>query len=50
MGSMDIFEVNKEGGIFKRLIIYLGNEILVVYKDVGYILFLVNIMLIVEDV
>ena len=49
MGSMDIFEVNKEGGIPKRLTTHSGNETPVTYKDAGHILFLANIMPTVED-
>ena len=49
MGSMDIFEVNKEGGIPKRLTTHSGNETPVAYKDAGHILFLANIMPTVED-
>ena len=49
MGSMDIFEVNKEGGIPKRLTTHSGNETPVAYKDAGHILFLANIMPTAED-
>ena len=46
---MDIFEVNKEGGIPKRLTTHSGNETPVAYKDAGHILFLANIMPTAED-
>ena len=49
MGSMDIFEVNMEGGIPKRLTTHSGNETPVAYKDAGHILFLANIMPTAED-
>lgn len=50
MGSMDVFIVLKDGGEFCCLIIFLGGEILVVFIDVGYILFIVDIMFFIEDV
>lgn len=50
MGSMDIYEVSKEGGIPKRLTTHSGNETPVAYKDGSHILFLANVMPAAEDV
>ena len=44
MGSMDIFVVDREGGIPKRLTTHSGNETPVAFKDADHILFLANVM------
>lgn len=50
MGSMDVYEVSREGGIPKRLTTHSGNETPIAYKDAGHILFQANIMPAAEDV
>ena len=49
MGSMDIFVVDKEGGIPKRLTTHSGNETPVAFKDADHLLFLANVMPSAED-
>ena len=49
MGSMDIFVVDREGGIPKRLTTHSGNETPVAFKDADHILFLANVMPSAED-
>lgn len=49
MGSMDVYEVSREGGIPKRLTTHSGNETPIAYKDAGHILFQANIMPAAED-
>lgn len=49
MGSMDVYEVSREGGIPKRLTTHSGNETPIAYKNAGHILFQANIMPAAED-
>lgn len=49
MGSMDVYEVSREGGIPKRLTTHSGNETPIAYKDARHILFQANIMPAAED-
>lgn len=49
MGSMDVYEVSREGGIPKRLTTHSGNETPIAYKNAGHILFQANIMPTAED-
>lgn len=49
MGSMDVYEVSREGGIPKRLTTHSGNETPIAYKNAGHILFQANIMPATED-
>ena len=44
MGSMDIFIVDKEGGIPTRLTTHSGNENPIVFKDNEQVLFQANIL------
>ncbi len=50
LGSMDIFEMNAEGGIPTRLTTHSGNETPVSYRDKNHVLFLSNVMPAAEDV
>ena len=49
MGSMDIFIVDKEGGIPTRLTTHSGNENPIVFKDNEHVLFQANILPAAED-
>lgn len=49
MGSMDVYEVSREGGVPKRLTTHSGNETPIAYKNAGHILFQANIMPAAED-
>lgn len=49
MGSMDLFEVSKEGGTPRRLTTHSGTEVPVAYKDNQHVLFLAHIMPSAED-
>ncbi|MBP3679178.1 MAG: PD40 domain-containing protein, partial [Bacteroidaceae bacterium] len=44
LGSMDVYLVNKEGGIPTRLTTHSGNETPLAFKDNGHILFQANIL------
>ena len=44
MGSMDIYIVDKEGGIPQRLTTHSGNETPIVFKDNDHVLFQANIL------
>ena len=44
MGSMDIYVVDKEGGIPQRLTTHSGNETPIVFKDNDHVLFQANIL------
>ncbi len=50
LGSMDIYEMNCEGGIPTRLTTHSGNETPVSYRDKDHVLFLANVMPATEDV
>lgn len=50
MGSMDLYEVGKEGGTPRRLTTHSGNETPLAYKDNNHLLFLANVMPAAEDV
>ena len=49
LGSMDIYVVNKEGGVPVRLTTHSGNETPVAFKDNGHLLFQANILPAAED-
>ena len=44
MGSMDIYVVDKDGGIPTRLTTHSGNETPIAFKDNGHVLFQANIL------
>ena len=49
LGSMDIYVVDKEGGVPTRLTTHSGNETPIVFKDKDHILFQANILPAAED-
>ena len=49
LGSMDIYIVDKEGGVPTRLTTHSGNETPLAFKDNDHILFLANILPAVDD-
>jgi len=50
MGSMDVYVVDKEGGVPSRLTTFSGSETPVAFKDEEHVLFLANIRPSVEDI
>ena len=49
LGSMDIYAVDKEGGVPVRLTTHSGNETPIAFKDNGHLLFQANILPAAED-
>ncbi len=49
LGSMDIYVVDKDGGIPTRLTTHSGNETPIAYKDNGHLLFQANILPATDD-